>query len=69
MSIATVAHDPSVSDYRDTSPAKLGRGVKGAPLCECPARKTGEEWRCVHSVDERHGIGASGIAALMASQA
>ncbi len=28
MSSGTVAHDPSVRDYADTSPAKLGRRMK-----------------------------------------
>ncbi len=33
MSIATVAYDPSVRDYADTSPAKLGRRAeKSAPM-------------------------------------
>ena len=36
MSRGTVALDPSVSDYRDTSPANLGRRVKGMPICERP---------------------------------
>ena len=31
------AHDPSVRDYADTSPAKLGRRMKNAPKCECTA--------------------------------
>ena len=34
----TEAPDPSVSDYRDTSPAKLGRKMRSAPTCECPPR-------------------------------
>ncbi len=47
MSLSPAAHDPSAPDYGGISPAKLGRRMKGAPLCECPAssreRKVSEE--------------------------
>ena len=33
MSSETVTHDPSVRDYADTSPAKLGRTRTG-PACQ-----------------------------------
>ena len=51
MSISRVAHDPSVRDYTDTSPAKLGRRMNYKSFSASLRKSSGTE-RCRPSAIE-----------------